>query len=65
MKMGFDTRKVSISGILGSFILQQFETLSSIDRFPIWLKSREFVISHESDSYEVELNHMARKVLCC
>merc|ERR1711990_821492 len=30
-----------------------------IDRFPIWLKSREFVIAHESDSYDVELNHMA------
>ena len=65
MKMGFDTRNVSIFGTLLSFILQRFETLRSIDRFPIWLKSREFVISHESDSYEVELNHMARNVLCC
>ena len=64
MKMGFDTRKVSIFVPLKLDLAPypRFEILWSIDRFPIWLKSREFVISHKSDSYDVELNHMARNV---
>merc|ERR1711931_520076 len=45
------------SGATDFLMKMGFDT--SIDRFPIWLKSREFVISHKSDSYDVELNHMA------
>merc|ERR1719383_1216825 len=39
--------------------LEELNLDSSIDRFGVWLESREFVLSHDHPSYSVHLNQFA------